>query len=152
MELTDADLQRIAGDIWAAMLGLELKPNHAIDHHHEDERVVTGTVQITGDWAGAVTVQVSDVLARRAAAIMFAMEDDEINDEEVADTVGELANMVGGNVKSTVVGTAALSLPSVTSGRDYRLSIPGSATRERLAMDCDGDLVVVTLLQRDGAA
>lgn len=152
MPLTDTDLHRIVGDIWAAILGLELTHNHVLDAHHAEERVVTGTVQITGDWEGAVTVQLPDALARRSAAIMFALDVDDVGEEELNDTVGELANMTGGNVKSTLPGTAQLSLPAVTSGHDYRVSMPGSVTKEQLALDCDGDLVVVTLLQRERAA
>lgn len=148
MDLTQVDLHQISNDIWAAMLGLELKPNPASGTHEPDERVVTGCVQITGDWAGAVTVQCSDRLARRATALMFAMEEDETSEEEVTDTIGELANMTGGNVKSLLAGSCQLSLPSVTSGRDYTVVIPGATPVDRVASDCDGELVVVTVLQR----
>ena len=127
MDLTQVDLHQIAADIWAAILGLELKPNPATEAHDPDDRVVTGCVQITGDWAGAVTVQCSDRLARRATSLMFAMEEDEVSDEEINDTIGELANMTGGNVKSLLAGSCQLSLPSVTSGREYSVVIPSAS-------------------------
>lgn len=148
MDLTQVDLHQIAADIWAAILGLELKPNPATDAHAEDDRVVTGCVQITGDWSGAVTVQCSDRLARRATALMFAMEEDEVSEEEISDTIGELANMTGGNVKSLLDGSCQLSLPSVTSGRDYSVVIPGAQPLDRVAAEVDGELVAMTLLQR----
>lgn len=151
MDLTQVDLHQIAADIWAAILGLELKPNPASDAHEVDDRVVTGCVQITGDWAGAVTVQCSEALARRATSLMFAMEEDEVSEEEVSDTIGELANMTGGNVKSLLAGSCQLSLPSVTSGRDYAVVIPGAKPLDRVAVECDGELVVMTLLQRVGS-
>jgi chemotaxis protein CheX len=152
MDLTDVDLHRISADIWAAILGLELKPNPALDTYDADQRVVTGCVHITGDWEGAVTVQLSETLARQATALMFAMEPGEVDEEEVADTVGELANMTGGNVKSLLGGSCQLSLPSVTTGRDYHVSIPGAVARDRAAADAAGELVVTTLLQRAGGA
>jgi chemotaxis protein CheX len=148
MDLTDVDLHRIAAEIWAAILGLELKPNPALDAYTPDQRVVTGCVHITGDWEGAVTVQLSESLARQASALMFALEPDEVEEDEVSDTVGELANMTGGNVKSLLGGSCQLSLPSVTTGRDYHVSIPGAEARFRVAADADGELVVTTLLQR----
>jgi chemotaxis protein CheX len=148
MELTNVDIERIAADIWAAILGFELTPHHGLKVYEPEERVVTGHVQITGDWEGAVSVQLPQSLALRAAGAMFAMEPDEVADEEVVDTVGELANMTGGNVKSTLAGSCQLSLPSVTSGRDYHVSLPGTVVRQQVGLDCDGDLVVVTLHER----
>jgi chemotaxis protein CheX len=148
MDRTDVDLHQIAADIWAAILGLELKPNPALEQYTADQKVVTGCVHITGDWAGAVTVQLSESLARQATALMFAMEPDEVEEEEVSDTVGELANMTGGNVKSLLGGSCQLSLPTVTTGRDYHVSIPGASPTERVAADVDGELLVTTLLER----
>jgi chemotaxis protein CheX len=148
MSTTTVDLARIAEDIWAAMLGLELHVTHELAEPDPQVRLVTGAVQITGDWEGAVTVQGSESFARRAAAAMFMMDVDDVGDEELSDTVGELANMVGGNVKSELGGSAQLSLPAVTIGREYTLSVPGSATRDLVTLDCDGDRIVLTLLQR----
>ena len=148
MNLSHVDLHQISADIWAAILGLDLKPNPPVDTHLPQDRVVTGCVQITGEWSGAVTVQCSEKLARRATALMFGSEDEEVTEEETTDTIGELANMTGGNVKSLLDGSCQLSLPSVTTGRDYHLAIPGAAPVDRSAAECDGELVVVTLLQR----
>lgn len=152
MDTLYVDLHRIAAEIWAAMLGLDLEPDRPVDTHAPDERVVTGTVLITGDWEGAVTVQTSHAHAVRATGLMLMMDEAEIVDDDVADTIGELANMAGGNVKSLIEGSCQLSLPSVTSGRDYTVSIPGSKVVQRTAMDCEGELVVVSLLQRQNGA
>ncbi len=149
MQLAEVELDRITGDIFAAILGLTLDGHRASDTFPPDERVVTGVVQITGDFEGAVSVQLGEHLALRAAQLMFALEADELTDEEVTDTVGELANMTGGNIKSALAGSSALSLPSVTAGRDYRVSLPGTVIKDRIGLDCDGDLVVVALMQRD---
>lgn len=148
MHLTTVDLSRIVEEIWAAMLGLEPVPTHEVATYPAQARLVTGAVQITGDFEGAVTVQMSDRFARQAAALMFAMDASEVTDEEMADTVGELANMTGGNVKSVLGGTSQLSLPAVTIGREYHVSVPGSATCDLVTLDCDGEPLVVSLLQR----
>ena len=150
MQLAEVELDRITSEIWAAILGLPLHGRHAIDAFAPDERVVTGVVQITGDFEGAVSLQLPEGLAHRAAQAMFGMEPPDVGDDEVADTVGELANMTGGNVKSAIGGHCTLSLPSVTSGRDYQVSVPGTAIRERIGLDCEGDLVVVAVLERNG--
>lgn len=151
MDAPTVELDRIASDIWTAMLGLTLEPYHDAPVFPPDQRVATGIVQITGDFEGAVTIQLGEAKARQVAAVMFAMEPEEIGEEEVSDAVGELANMTGGNVKSTMCGSCQLSLPSVTSGRDYHVSVPGTTQRDRIGMTCEGDLVVITLLMREDA-
>ena len=140
------DLAEITCEIWTAMLGLDLV--EVPDGDLAGEEAMTGSVQITGDWEGAVTVQLSQELASRAAASMFGMAPAEITDDEAADTVGELANMAGGNVKSLLPGRCQLSLPSVTAGRDYHISVRGSEVLKRAVLSCDGQLVVVTMLVR----
>jgi len=152
MTVTHTDLSVICHEIWAAVVGIDLHPATDGSSHEAHARVVSGTVQITGDWTGAVTVQVEEPFARTLAASLFMLEVDEVSEEEVMDTVGELANMTGGNVKSTLGGSCELSLPSVTSGRDYRFSVPGSGVKERIAFDANGELVFVTLLERESAS
>ena len=79
---------------------------------------------------------------------MFGMEPEEPEASDVRDTVGELANMAGGNVKSTLSGSCQLSLPSVTEGLSYEINVPGSKVSERVAFHCEGSLVVVAVLER----
>ena len=148
MDTATIELDRIISDIWAAMLGLSLEPYHDAPVFDPDERVATGIVQITGDFEGAVTIQLSASKATEVAALMFAMEPEEIGDEEVSDAVGELANMAGGNVKSALAGSCQLSLPSVTNGRDYQVSVPGTVVRDKLGLTCGSDLIVITMLAR----
>jgi chemotaxis protein CheX len=149
MQTPTVELDRIISDIWAAMLGLTLEPYHDAPVFPADTRVATGVVQITGDFEGAVTIQLTEHKATEVAALMFAMEPEEIGEEEVSDAVGELANMAGGNVKSTLAGSCQLSLPSVTSGRDYHVSVPGTVVRDKIGMICQGELVVITMLARE---
>lgn len=147
-DVLEVDLTNITQTIWAAMLGLELHPSRSGENHAPDERVVTGVVQITGDWVGAVSLRATEVFARKAAAALFAMDEGEVTAEEVTDTIGELANVVGGNVKSTLVGELQLSLPAVTSGRDYQVEISGTEIRDEVAFECADALVIVALHQR----
>ena len=149
MQTPTVELDRIISDIWAAMLGLTLEAHHDAPVFPTDMRVATGVVQITGDFEGAVTIQLSEQKATEVAGLMFAMEPEEIGEEEVSDAVGELANMAGGNVKSTLAGSCQLSLPSVTSGRDYHVSVPGTVVRDRIGMTCQGQLVVISMLARE---
>lgn len=148
MVMTPGELQGISNEIFEAVLGLVLEPVAHDEDFPADQRVMTAMVQITGDWTGAVTVEMPSELARTAAAIMFGMEPEEPEASDVRDTAGELANMAGGNVKSTLGGSCQLSLPSVTEGLSYEINVPGSKVSERVAFHCEGSLVVVAILER----
>ncbi len=140
------DLTAIVSEIWTSMLGMELFEERDAELVGE---TLTGCVQITGPWEGAVTVQLDAALATRVTGVMFGMEPDEIVDEYVSDTVGELANVAGGNVKALLAPGCSLSLPSVTQGTDYRVYVPGAETVERSVLRCtSGGLVVVSMLAR----
>jgi chemotaxis protein CheX len=77
---------------------------------------LTGTVFISGEWNGLVSLTCSSVAATRAAALMFMTGVDEVSQSDVLDAVGELVNIVGGNIKGMLPPPTGLSLPSVTDG------------------------------------
>jgi hypothetical protein len=56
--------------------------------------------------------------------------------------------MVAGNLKALVVQPSKLSLPSVTEGTNYRVSIPGTIATTRCAFQCEGVPVLVALHTR----
>ena len=62
------------------------------------------------------------------------------------DVLGELANMIGGNLKCVLTRGIRLSMPSVVDGSDYSLRVCGAEVRERLAFQCAEGLFWVTVL------
>ena len=88
-------------------------------------------------------MQISHV-PRAFAAIMTAamldMEVDEIEgDEEVNDVIGELTNMISGELKSRLcdVGLSCeLSIPSITSGTEFSINAKGWERLERFGFTC----------------
>ena len=56
---------------------------------------------------------------------MFEMSEDEVSDDEMMDTLGELTNMAAGNINTLLPSGCTISLPSVAEGIDYKLTIPG---------------------------
>ncbi len=64
----------------------------------------------------------------------------------VRDVLGELANMIGGNMKCVLTSGIRLSMPSVVDGGDYSLRICGAEVRERIAFQCAEGTFWVTVL------
>ncbi|WP_380164607.1 chemotaxis protein CheX [Jannaschia sp. R86511] len=76
--------------------------------------VVVGTILIHGPHAGRINVSLPAQAASAAAARMLDMAPGDVVEADVHDATGELANMIGGNVKAMLEGEHHLGLPSVT--------------------------------------
>jgi chemotaxis protein CheX len=109
---------------------------------------MSALVGIAGQWNGAVIVGCSPALVARFACSMFGLPEDELGREHLEDTMGELANMVGGNLKSMIPPSNKLSLPTVVEGRDYRVRVPNASVVHDISLDIDGEPMRVTVLER----
>jgi chemotaxis protein CheX len=74
---------------------------------------------------------------RLLTADLLGMDVDEIeSDEEVNDVIGELSNMIGGDIKSRLCDCGLpceLSIPSITYGSDFKIDIRDWVRHEKLA-------------------
>ena len=149
MDNISDQLDEVIHTVWQTMLGQDLRSVPLqTPWREEGTKGMMACIQITGGWEGAVTIECSADLARSMAEDMFGMEPGEAADDEILDALGELVNVVGGNVKALLDGGADLSLPAVTSGVDYTVVVPGSTETCKLGFDFDGQPVRVGLLAR----
>lgn len=145
----DADqIHELTESIWESMLGLAVARCEVEETATNGDRSMTGCIQITGAWEGAVTLDCSLDFARRAAEIMFDLEPQAADSEEIKDALGELANMLGGNLKSLLPGPAHLSLPAITEGSDYSVTVQGSELVTQTTFKSEGHAVKVSLLKK----
>ena len=115
------DITLIAKDVWSSFLTIELEPADvpgagAIPRQPAGDDTVTGVVEVTDAWQGSVEVSCGRSGARGAAAAMLGIRPAEVTESDVEDVLGELANMVGGNVKSLLPAPSRLCLPTVRHG------------------------------------
>jgi chemotaxis protein CheX len=151
MQQLDEAIDGIVAAVWESILGMSIAPDdtiHAIGHEHLSEHTYAGIVQIAGAWDGAVAVQCSDRMARHAAQRMFSLDHGDVSVADLQDALGELTNMTGGNIKALLPDPCSLGLPVVVEGADYRLRLPGASVVRRATYKADGELVVVTMLER----
>jgi chemotaxis protein CheX len=112
------DVQAIVEQVWSSFLGEEepLLPRFAAPGEpFGADSAWSAAVGVSGGWDAAVTVEVSDAVALTLTTTMLGSTD--VEDADLADAVGELVNMIGGNVKSLMPGPSTLSLPAVAAGR-----------------------------------
>lgn len=77
---------------------------------------VTARIRVAGPSPHVIFLSCSESLARRLAAFMFKVDAADASDDDVRDAIGEMVNMVGGNVKCIFDGPSVLSLPEVEIG------------------------------------
>ncbi len=148
MQFSKETILQIAGDVWNLVLELSIEPSDDVVIPAVKAGFVTGCVNISGAWEGTVVLDCAADMAKQAAAIMFEMELEEIGEEEINDAVGELANMLGGNIKSLLPEPCKLSLPVVVQGAGYSTKIPGSKALAQATFLCQGQLAQAMLLQQ----
>jgi len=113
-----------ADEIFATMLGLQIILGKASAENPEtatDSERVVALIGLAGSYNGTGIISCSPALACKLSSMMLA-SDLRVVDGEVLDAIGELSNMVFGNVKTMLeqqVGQLGLSIPTVVFGRNF---------------------------------
>jgi chemotaxis protein CheX len=132
-------LQQTVASVFQAMVGLDVTPLEDEVWSAGADRVAAA-VHLAGSWMGALVLESSCRQACQLAGHYLSMEPPEAVDDDVRDVLGELVNMIGGNLKSALCPGASLSMPTVIDGSHYNLRIGNGAIEERQAFLC-GDEV-----------
>jgi chemotaxis protein CheX len=109
--------------------------------------VLVGSVHIAGAWSGEVQLRSDAAFARRAAAIIFDAPGGG-SDEENRDALGELTNMVAGNLKALLPAPSRLSLPAVAGGGEHSVNAPGGRSIGEGHFSAEDHHLAVTLTER----
>ena len=110
--MDEATVEAIANEAWTALVG-------------EDELLVpipgrlpadavSAWVDVVGPWTGSVVLTTGrQTAADLTRALLGEATPEPLDHEDVADAIGEIANVVGGNVKAALPGPSTLGLPEV---------------------------------------
>jgi chemotaxis protein CheX len=134
------DVRVVTSDVWTSFLASHEPLEWSLAPLAEPE-VMRASVQIRGDWDGAVTLEMSPAAALTAARTMLTAE--EVEHEDVLDALGELVNMIGGNIKSLLPSGSALGLPMVSSTPVTPSAPTGSTEHCRADLVWAGTTIVV---------
>jgi len=118
------DLESVVGSVFVTMMGLEIWPTE--EPCPASAGILTAAVYLTGEWKGAVYIHLEPVPACKFAGHFLGMPAPDGVGDDVRDVMGELANMVAGNLKCTLAPGIRVSIPSVTDGPDYSLRVCGA--------------------------
>ncbi len=136
-------------EVFGTMLGIELTDREAYAQEKAPgpSEGVLALVGLAGHWAGSGTFSCSANSARHIAGQLL-MQTYESIDDEVLDAIGEVTNMVLGNVKTSLeeeLGPMGLSIPTVIYGRNFTTRSVAKSEWIVVPFECNGEIVEVHL-------
>ena len=109
-------------NVLSTMIGLEAKIGKpTIKNLPNPSHDVSGIIGFSGDVMGSVVVSFTETAAMDMVEA-FCGERLETTDEDFADAVGELCNMIAGNAKKDFGLAASISVPSVVIGPGHSVA------------------------------
>ena len=139
-----SEVAQIVESVFGTMLNLEAGVGET--PWYPGVNRLTAAVHMAGDWSGAILLECDRRQACQFAGRFLSMDPPDSVDDVVRDVLGELVNMIGGNMKCVLTRGIRLSMPSVVDGSDYCLRVCGAKVRERLACQCSEGPFWVTVL------
>lgn len=112
-------------EVFSTMLALELTPEEVLQESNVAAAPRSGLVSLiglAGSWSGTGSLACTGACACTMASSLLACSYDSVN-EDVLDAVGEITNMIIGNVKTALeekIGEMGLSTPTVIFGRNFQ--------------------------------
>jgi len=123
------DIISTAGDtlieMFDKMFEMKLEASDSTSEASLEGLQIMGTVDFTGEVTGSTQILAGETLARIITSKMSDRPLEEIKDEdEIKDVVGEMCNVVGGNLKTGFCDsglTCEISPPSIILGNDFKV-------------------------------
>ncbi|MDD2501926.1 MAG: chemotaxis protein CheX [Geobacter sp.] len=147
----DALIKNLIDDtrsVYSTMLGFDLMHLPLeVDPMEHFQDCVSAMVGLAGTYNGLISIHQPVSLGIKLAEAMLDMELSEV-DQDVMDALGEIANMVAGNVKQHLSKGGMdirLSTPSVATGKDYIICAK-QANSMNLLFDLDEEWILVSIV------
>jgi len=133
------DIISSAGDtvieLFDLMLSMKLELSDSKRAEDVEGTRAVGSVNFAGEVTGSVNIQLSEVFSRIVASKMMDIPLEEVrDDEQTKDVIGELCNIVAGNLKSGFCDSGLrceISPPSITIGDDFKIETLNMARYEQ---------------------
>ena len=143
-----------AREVFETMMFMTIEDNVDPDAKIEGEALL-GSITFKGGIEGCLAVSCSMECAKTIAINMLGMEPgEEVDEDETADAMGEVANMVMGALKTRVlesVGELNVSIPSVVTGTELISSLGEGSVKIDMMVSIDEMPAKFSLLYRDTA-
>ena len=122
----------VCKNVFKEFVGMEpeAKVPFFLERDQKDEFDISGVIGFTGEARGAVVISMKQHMAIKITSAITGIEHTTI-DDDVVDAVGELINIIAGNVKKGLEEAFRLviSLPTIVRGKEHSVVWPDSKAR-----------------------
>ena len=144
-----AAVRTAAQDVFATMLNLPVEVGIAREEPGEPNSFdgVISMVGIGGSWSGTGRIWCAPRFACKLAEALLLTPYESVNDD-VLDAMGEVGNMIIGNVKNIVeekLGPLGLSVPTVIYGRNFKTRSAGVPAWTVIPFHSGGDDLEISI-------
>jgi chemotaxis protein CheX len=143
--LYEEPVTTIVHDVFDTMLHYEI--GRSAEDYEARTEIVTAAVFFAGARQGALILECTHAQALFFAARLMNIPEPAAMDDDARDSLGEIVNMIGGNLKSVLLPGVGLSMPSVLDGADYAYKICGANQSERISFRGELGPLWLTLVQ-----
>lgn len=149
-DVLEDQIFQVVEDVWETSVGNTLQrrsPNEIVD---TDVYFIIAYITIQGAWEGEIALICDEDLAHHVTAVLFEMDPDEVTDDDIKETISELNNIIGGNLKYLLPEPTDMRLPVVGQEGELRvrISFPEQCCMKRILADCDDRLLLMVLSKR----
>ena len=132
MELNIQPFIHVCKKVFRDFLGAELSEGrpYLVDSGATAEGDISAIIGLTGEARGAVVISMKTDLAAKITSMLTGLEYNDL-DDDVVDAIGEIVNIIAGNVKKDLENDFRLiiSLPSIVQGQNHIIRWPGIQAR-----------------------
>ncbi len=145
----DSDrIRTMAHDIWTSVLGLSLEPVIGILPSVENTGFYyAASVRIIGCENLTVCLYFTKTMAQKITAGLFGASEENAEPDQIKDTLKELVNILGGNIKGTLNQYHFLSTPAISTMENGFHRPEGSLVCEYF-YKCQGEYLNLTVIER----
>lgn len=145
-------LRESMSETFTTMLSLPLE-EAAPNGFPADTKLVAAAVGFIGDVTGVVYIYCPDSFALRITSKMLGMPEAEIDGHEmVNDTMGEMGNMVVGQIKSRLCDrghNCVLTIPSIVRGQQFSIEPITSSTSRKVGFSSQSVPIMVEIMVKN---
>jgi CheY-specific phosphatase CheX len=117
-ELDEASLVKANAQLWEPMMAMRLEPMASSEEFCVEPGHLIGTVSLYGLWSGRIEVRMAAGLALAATAAMLMQPAETVTEGDTLDAAKEIANMIGGVIKSSLPKPCTLNVPESSVATD----------------------------------
>jgi chemotaxis protein CheX len=122
----------VTANTFKEFVGVEVTPRHPhfLDPDKTFEWDLSAVIGLSGAVKGAVIVSMKSDLAIKLTDLLTGTEHTEV-DADVIDAIGEINNIIAGNIKPKVPNgdKIVISIPTIIKGREHSIAWPSKQTR-----------------------